>query len=120
MGVHQQIISMALQPYIGDARYGYGGNAFGTCTGTGLGNYGVHGCDRMAARADTSYLGNSIYAGYDGDRGVTSNYGANNMDRVRSGYGGSGAGAGAYGFGAGGRYGYGYSGAASYSGGAGG
>merc|ERR1712072_853319 len=127
MGVYQQIISMALQPYIGDARYGYGGNAFGTCTGTGLGSYGVHGCDRMAARADTSYLGNSIYAGYDGDRGVTSNYGANNMDRVRSGHGrafnygggyaGSGAGAGAYGFGAGGRYGYGYSGAASYSGG---
>merc|ERR1711934_1257510 len=123
-------INMALQPYIGDARYGYG-----TGLGAGLGSYGVHGCDRMAARADTSYLGNSIYAGYDGDRGVTSNYGANNMDRVRSGYGGpgypglgrafnyggvyagSGAGAGAYGFGAGGRYGYGYSGAASYSGG---
>merc|ERR1712094_103739 len=107
------------------------------CLGAGLGSYGVHGCDRMAARADTSYLGNSIYAGYDGDRGVTSSYGANNMDRVHTGYGGpgygapglgrafnygggyagSGAGAGAYGFGAGGRYGYGYPGAASYSGG---
>merc|ERR1711970_1007782 len=103
-------INMALQPYIGDARYGYG-----TGLGAGLGSYGVHGCDRMAARADTSYLGNSIYAGYDGDRGVTSSYGANNMDRVHTGYGGPGYGA--PGFGAGGRYGYGYPGAASYSGG---